>query len=1411
MSSDLIDFVDNSGADLQNISNISISIASPEDILSWSCGEVKKSETISYRTYKPENDGLFSARIFGPTRDYECQCGKYKRMKYRGITCEKCGVEITSSRVRRERMGHIELVTPVMHSIFLRRTNSPISILLGITVKDLERIVYFENYIVTDPGNTTMKKCTILTEAGYEEALQKFGNSFKVSSGAEGIRKILEEIDLEAEIQDVNEQLESTKAETKIRSLLKRLKLLKDFLRSGNRPEWMVLTRLPVLPPDLRPLVQLDGGRFVSSDLNELYRRLINRNDRLRRMINAKAPEIIVKNEKRMLQESSDSLFDNSRRSVVAKGAAGRPLKSLSDYLKGKYGRFRQNLLGKRVDYSGRSVITVGPKLKLYECGLPKIMALELFKPFVLSKLIMYGKVSSIRNAKKMIDQQVPEVWEILEEVIEDHLVLLNRAPTLHRLNIQSFQPKLIEAKAIQLHPLVCKAFNADFDGDQMAVHVPLSIEAQVEAFVLMLSSNNILSPQNGDPIIVPSKDIVVGLYYMTAPVAKIKHMRAFDDYNSMLFALDNNVISINSPIKYHHINPIDGKEKLHETTLGRVMVYSCLPQDGKISFDEMNTIINSKNIGFILRRVYSVYGQDVTIDFSDKIKDLGFSYSTKAGISFGKDDMIVPQTKQKHINETMEKIKIAEQQYAEGYITFREKYNQVTDRWSECTDKVAKDMMEEILKTQDTDGGNSVYIMMLSGARVSEPVMRQLAGMRGLIAKPSGEIIEAPIMSNFKEGMTVLEYFNSAHGARKGAADTALKTADAGYLTRRLVDVAQDCVVTEKDCGIEEGIVYHVRDYDKTTPRPMSKIAFGRVLAEDVLNQSDEVVLSKGTIIDHSNCHLLDNFGLKSISVRSLVKCKVKEGVCSMCYGKDLSADDLVGIGEAVGIIAAQSIGEPGAQLTMRTFHIGGVTSRSIERSSIASVGNGIISLEKCETVSNRNNEDIVVSHSAIVKVKRSDGGIISEDTIPYGAKLMFKEGSSVKKNDSIAQWDPYNSYIIAENDGFARFADFVLGVSYKERSEDSSGVANKIIIDWISVDKSLNPSIVICDKDGNAISGRHGVGVSRFVLPVDSIITINHGDQIRKGDPIARVPRESSQVARDITGGLPRVEDIFEARTPKEPAIISEMDGVAEFSDDYKTRNHLIIRSIDGSDRSVSYNIPRGKHIKIQEGSMVYKGDVIVDGKLDPHDILSVGGIDAVTEYIVDEVQKVYRLQGVEINNKHIEIIVRYMLQKIEVVDHGDLPIINTQQYDVSDVNRMNEEYESNGKKTAIYKRVLQGITRASLKTSSFISAASFQETSRVLMDAAVAGAKDMLKGMKENVIVGRPVPAGTGYVVSKMMEKAMAHKLNLASKEKEEDNLQIFDSTFDFSSTDSNDEIEFNDETHLIDKDSDDEDFN
>ena len=1354
----------NSAVDLQNISNISISIASPDDVLAWSCGEVKKSETISYRTYKPESDGLFSGKIFGPVKDYECQCGKYKRIKYKGITCEKCGVEVTTSRVRRERLGHIELAAPVAHILFLRGTNSPIGTLLGMTVKDIEKILYFDSYVVLDAGNTTLKKRQMMTEDEYNAMLDRFGDSFTASSGAEAVREMLADIDLAAEIEVVKSQLAKTNSDVKKRSLMKRIKMLGNFLSSGNRPEWMIVKRISVLPPDLRPLVQLDGGRFVSSDLNELYKRVINRSDRLTRMMEAKAPYIIICNEKRMLQEVVDALFDNSKKSVVAKSATGRALKSLSEYLKGKTGRFRQNLLGKRVDYSGRSVIMVGPTLRLHQCGLPKIMALELFKPFIFQKLMMYGHVSSVKMAKKMVDSKSPEVWDVLEGVIKEHVVLLNRAPTLHRLNIQAFEPKLIEAKAIQLHPLVCKAFNADFDGDQMAVHVPLSIEAQIESRVLMISSNNILSPQNGQPIIVPTKDIVVGLYYITSPVTDAKGTgTSFDEYSDMLMAIDAGRIQMNTEINYYYSYTKSENEaernEIHvvKTTPGRVALFNLLPCDGKMKFEECNVTINNKTVAVLLDRVYQAYGQKMVVLFADKIMGLGFKYSTISGLSFGKDDMIIPESKQGHIDSTLEKIKTAEQQYRDGYITFREKYNQVTDRWSECTDRIAKDMMAKVSDSEGSSKVNSIHIMMNSGARVSEALLRQISGMRGLIAKPSGEIIETPIISNFKEGLTVLEYFNSAHGARKGAADTALKTADAGYLTRRLVDVAQDCIATEHCCGTKNGVTYKVKMEDGVVTEKLSSMVLHRILSSDMKDNNGNVVLPAGTLLSNKDIDLIDSPAVSSATVLSPVTCETKEGICSSCYGRDLATGEIVNIGEVVGIIAAQSIGEPGAQLTMRTFHIGGAASRTVQKSSLSSLFAGTAKMHDLRTVTNREGNVIVVSNNSFVSIVNKDGIERVRHELPYGAKLHIADGDSVGDDTRLASWDPYNNYIFCEYSGFVKFEDMKPGVSYKEKVDEELGNSHKVVIDWSSVSKTLNPRLSVVDASGANKPDMSGSGEARYTLPVDAILSFNDGDKVEPGDQIARMPRESVHAAKDITGGLPRVEDIFEARSPKDPAIISEIAGVASFPDAYKTKNMIVIEATDGSGRTVNYNIPRGKYVKVQSGAQVQKGEIIVDGGIDLQDVLYVGGVEALTSYVVDEVQQIYKLQGVKIDNKHIEIIVKYMLQKVEIVDPGDLPFVHFQQVDKYKLLTENELAMSQGKKPATYKLVLQGITRASIQTESFISAASFQETTRVLTDAAICGKTDPLKGMKENVIVGRLIPAGTGYVVSQMKKAA------------------------------------------------------
>ncbi len=1363
VSKDVISLFGRQEKGIRSINGMSIKLAGPEDILSWSYGEVKNGETISYRTYKPEKDGLLCAKIFGPTRDYECQCGKYRRIKYKGITCEKCGVEVTVSKVRRERLGHIDLACPVVHVLFLRGTNSVISTTLGMTLKDVERILYYDAHAVVDAGNTTMNKKQVLTDEQYEEALNEFGDSFEVMSGADCIMRMLSDIDLDKEIDFLHNQISTIKSDIKRRSLLKRVRVLSDFQKSGNKLEWMVLTRIPVLPPDLRPLVFLDGGRFASSDLNELYRSIINRNERLKRMIDSKAPNIIIKNEKRMLQEAVDALFDNSKKMVTAKSSSDRALKSISESLRGKNGRFRQNLLGKRVDYSGRSVIVVGPSLKLHQCGLPKKMALELFKPFIFSKLIMYGRVSSIKVAKMMVKAELPEVWNILDEVVREHVVLLNRAPTLHRLGIQAFEPKLIESKAIQLHPLVCKAFNADFDGDQMAVHIPLSIEAQIEARVLMMSSNNILSPQNGQPMIVPTKDMVLGLYYATSPMDDaIGNGKAFGSYNEVMRALEAKIIAINSKIKYYYSYETS-PDKTHcvETTPGSVILFNLVPQDGLMSFEDMNLIFNSKNISIVLNSVYKTYGTKMAVMFADKMMNIGFEQSTKSGLSFGKDDMIVPFSKWTHIEKTFDKIKEIEQQYSAGYITQREKYNQVTDYWSECTDLVSKDMMKELAKNTTDSRVNSMYVMMNSGGRVSEALMKQVSGMRGLIAKPSGEIIETPIISNFKEGLSVLEYFNSSHGARKGAADTALRTADAGYLTRRLVDIAQDCVVIENDCGTIAGISYSVKIENGVQHEGINDVAFGRVLSVDAFNRAGEVVLNAGVLLGAKEIEKLEKSGVTEVKLRSVVTCGTDRGVCAKCYGYDLAIGHLVNIGEPIGIVAAQSIGEPGAQLTMRTFHIGGATSKTVEKSSILAIIDGKIDFVDTKVVTDKNGDDIIVSNNAYIVLYDKDGIEFSRDFIPYASKINFKNGANVKKGDKVAEWDPYNSYIISEHTGKVKFYDMVAGVTYKEKTEDSLGSSQKIIVKWGAAIKSLNPHIELCDNNDKPVTFSHSGKNVRYLLPTNSMITLKDGDSIQPGDKIVRIPREGTGVLKDITGGLPRVEDIFEARVPKQPAIVAEMDGIVEFLNEYRAKNRITIKSLDDSDISVQYSIPKGHYIQVQDGSFVKKGDIIVDGDLDPHDILSVSGVEGLTKYIVNEVQQVYQLQGVKIDNKHIEIIVKYMLQKVEIIDAGDAEFNNGQQIDLNIAKDINFELLASGKKPIIYETRLQGITRAAIQTESFISAASFQETTKVLTDAAVSGKFDHLRGMKENIIVGRLIPAGTGYVMAKIKANARLGK--------------------------------------------------
>lgn len=1345
-------------------SEISISIASPDDIKLWSYGQVVEPGSINYRTYNPDRNGLFCAQIFGPTKDYTCQCGRYSKIKYKGITCERCGVEVTVQKVRRERLGHIDLAYPVAHVLFLRGTNSVISNMLDMSLKDVELVLLFESDIVIDPGNTTLNRGQLLSREAYRHALNEFGDSFKVGSGAEAIRMVFVSMDLKEEVVKVERALSQTKAEQKRRILLRRLKLLNDFIRSGNRPEWMVLIRIPVLPPELRPLVPLDGGRFVSSDLNDCYRRIVMRNNRLLRLMNEKAPELLLRMERCMLQEAVDVLFDNSKRAVPAKNStSGRPLKSISDALKGKQGRFRQNLLGKRVDYSGRSVIIVGPNLRLHQCGLPKKMALELFKPFLFHKLIMYGYVSSVKAAKRMVESLAPEIWEILESVVSKHVVLLNRAPTLHRLGIQAFEPRLVESKAIQLHPLVCKAFNADFDGDQMAVHVPLSIEAQMEARTLMMSSNNILSPQSGKPIIAPTKDIAAGLYYMTMDIEtdeKIKR-RAFDSHDSILLAIDAGMINIHTSIDYYHryseAQDATLRSKVHKirTTPGRIAICDLLPKDGKITLEDICVVMNGKTIATLLDNVYRTYGQEITVLFADKITALGFQYATQSGLSFGKDDMVIPASKWEYISDTMQKIKVIQGQYDVGYITSRERYNQVTDCWSECTDEISKDVMLELAKGSGTANVNSIHIMMHSGARASEALMRQLAGMRGLIAKASGEIMEIPIIANFKEGLTVQEYFSSAHGARKGAADTALKTADAGYLTRRLVDVAQDCIILTQDCGVNNGINYRVRLDSGIVAEKLSDVIFGRVLADDLCDLEGKVILTRGTLISEDNVSIIDQSSAVEAKIRSIITCAAELGVCAMCYGRELSTGKLVHIGEAVGVVAAQSIGEPGAQLTMRTFHIGGATSKIIEKSSVDSSCHGIMRYGDLRTVVNRSGENVVISNGEVVKILDANSGAERmQCKIPYAAKILFKDGDLVNIGDRIATWEPYNSYIIAEHDGHVGFNDLVADVTYKEKVDDALGQSQRLIIDWTVINKSLNPRLLVTQGDNVQAS---------YFLPVNAIISLSEGDKIVPGDAIIRIPLEGSIGVHDITGGLPRVEEIFEARIPKSPAIIADRTGIAEFDDSYKTKNHLTIRSSenDGSG-CTTYNIPKGRYIRVQNKAFVHKGDIIVDGVLDPHDILEVHGIAALTIHIVEEVQQVYRLQGVKIDNKHIEIIVHYMLQKVKVQNPGESEFSTDQQVSFSIVKQQNKRLAMEGKRLIAYKTVLQGITRASVQTDSFISAASFQETTKVLVLAAIAAKKDYFFGMKENVIAGKLIPAGTGCIVHRMSQLAKASAL-------------------------------------------------
>ncbi|PSJ36483.1 DNA-directed RNA polymerase subunit beta' [Allosphingosinicella deserti] len=1333
----------------ETFDQIKIGIASPERIRSWSFGEIKKPETINYRTFKPERDGLFCARIFGPIKDYECLCGKYKRMKYKGIVCEKCGVEVTVSKVRRERMGHIELAAPVAHIWFLKSLPSRIGLLLDMQLKQLERILYFESYVVIEPGLTPLEKYQLLTEDELIEAQDEHGeDAFSAGIGAEAVKQMLIDLDLEGEREILLKDLAETKSELKPKKIIKRLKVVESFLDSGNRPEWMILDVVPVIPPELRPLVPLDGGRFATSDLNDLYRRVINRNNRLKRLMELRAPDIIVRNEKRMLQEAVDALFDNGRRGRTITGANKRPLKSLSDMLKGKQGRFRQNLLGKRVDYSGRSVIVTGPELKLHQCGLPKKMALELFKPFIYSRLDAKGLSMTLKQAKKWVEKERKEVWDILDEVIREHPVLLNRAPTLHRLGIQAFEPVLIEGKAIQLHPLVCAAFNADFDGDQMAVHVPLSLEAQLEARVLMMSTNNILSPANGKPIIVPSQDMVLGLYYLSLErEGEPGEGALLSDMQEVHQALNAGAVTLHTKI-VSRVPQTDeqGKQymKRFETTPGRMLLGETLPKSHKVPFETVNRLLTKKEIGDVIDTVYRHTGQKETVLFADAIMGLGFRHAFRAGISFGKDDMIIPHEKVALVDETRALVKDYEQQYQDGLITQQEKYNKVIDAWSRCGDQVANAMMEKIKAQPKDENGrmaqiNSIYMMAHSGARGSQAQMKQLAGMRGLMAKPSGEIIETPIISNFKEGLTVLEYFNSTHGARKGLADTALKTANSGYLTRRLVDVSQDCVIVEEDCGTENALEMRAIVQGGAVIASLGERILGRTPSADIVDEKTGTVLAKeGELIDEAGALKIDELGVQAVKIRSPLICESEHGVCGKCYGRDLARGTPVNIGEAVGVIAAQSIGEPGTQLTMRTFHIGGAAQLN-ETSNLEASVDGTIELRDLPTIVDPRGRRVAMARNGELAIVDMDGRERSSHRIPYGAHLMVDHGHIVNKGDRIAEWDPFMMPVITEKGGIVKFQDLIEGKTLAEQTDEATGIAQRIVTEFRGSARSkedLRPRITLLDEQ----SGE----AARYMLAPGAMMSVEDGQRVQGGEVLARVSREAAKT-RDITGGLPRVAELFEARKPKENAIIAKVSGRVAFGKDYKAKRKIAIIPDDGSD-PVEYLVPKSKVIDVQEGDFVKRGDNLIGGSPDPHDILEVLGVVALAEYLVSEIQEVYRLQGVKINDKHIETIVRQMLQKVEITDGGDTTLLAGEQVDHQEMRELNAKLNPK-QRPAEGKPVLLGITKASLQTRSFISAASFQETTRVLTEASVQGKIDTLDGLKENVIVGRLIPAGTG----------------------------------------------------------------
>ncbi|ENB4343845.1 DNA-directed RNA polymerase subunit beta' [Vibrio parahaemolyticus] len=1369
---------------------IKIGLSSPDMIRSWSFGEVKKPETINYRTFKPERDGLFCARIFGPVKDYECLCGKYKRLKHRGVICEKCGVEVTQTKVRRDRMGHIELASPVAHIWFLKSLPSRIGLLMDIPLRDIERVLYFEMYVVTEPGMTDLEKGQMLTEEEYLDRLEEWGDEFTAKMGAEAIKDLLGSMDMHAEAEQMREELETTNSETKRKKVTKRLKLVEAFIASGNNPEWMILTVLPVLPPDLRPLVPLDGGRFATSDLNDLYRRVINRNNRLKRLLELAAPDIIVRNEKRMLQESVDALLDNGRRGRAITGSNKRPLKSLADMIKGKQGRFRQNLLGKRVDYSGRSVITVGPYLRLHQCGLPKKMALELFKPFIYSKLETRGLATTIKAAKKMVEREEAVVWDILDEVIREHPVLLNRAPTLHRLGIQAFEPVLIEGKAIQLHPLVCAAYNADFDGDQMAVHVPLTLEAQLEARTLMMSTNNILSPASGDPIIVPSQDVVLGLYYMTREKINVKGegmylsgpAEAEKAYRTKQAELHARVkVRITETVVDEDGNSTT-ETKMVDTTVGRAMLWQIVPAG--LPYSIVNQKLGKKQISNLLNEAYRKLGLKDTVIFADQIMYTGFAYAALSGVSVGIDDMVVPPAKYTEIAEAEEEVREIQEQYQSGLVTAGERYNKVIDIWASTNDRVAKAMMENLSsetvvnregEEEQQESFNSIYMMADSGARGSAAQIRQLAGMRGLMARPDGSIIETPITANFKEGLNVLQYFISTHGARKGLADTALKTANSGYLTRRLVDVAQDVVVTEHDCGTHEGVdmMPHIEGGDVKVA--LSELALGRVVAEDVLKPgTEDVLIPRNTLIDEKWCQIMEENSVDSMKVRSVVTCDSDFGCCAQCYGRDLARGHLVNQGEAVGVIAAQSIGEPGTQLTMRTFHIGGAASTAAAENSIQAKNNGSVKLHNAKFVTNKDSKLVITSRASELTIIDEFGRTKEKHKLPYGSLLSKGDNDAVEAGETVANWEAHTLPIITEVAGRIQFVDMIDGVTVSRQTDDLTGLSSSEVTDAAArpaAGKDMRPAIKLVDEQGNDVMIPGTEMPAHYFLPGKAIVNIEDGAEVGVGDTLARIPQKSGG-NKDITGGLPRVADLFEARKPKEPAILAEHTGTVSFGKETKGKRRLVITRDSGE--VYEEMIPKHRQLNVFEGERVERGDVIADGPESPHDILRLRGVHAVTQYIANEVQEVYRLQGVKINDKHIETIVRQMLRKCTITHAGDSEFLPGEQVEYSQVKIANRNLEAEGKEPARFERELLGITKASLATESFISAASFQETTRVLTEAAVSGKRDDLRGLKENVIVGRLIPAGTGFAYHQERQAKRAEAQEGPSAEQATDNL-------------------------------------